>query len=81
MVAGVGFDPVLVVVGALAEHFLAHHRDAEDLAEEIDHLLGTGQPAEVAVDDDAVEAVVYKNEQAAKQLCEQLHRSPPLILP
>jgi len=27
------------------------------------------------VDDDAVEAVVYKNQPAGKQLCEKFHRS------
>src|SRR6266849_4509987 len=29
------------------------------------------------MDDDAVEAVVYQSQQAAKQLCEQFHRSSP----
>jgi hypothetical protein len=66
VVAGVGFDPVLVIIGALAQNFLAHHRNTEDLANEVNHLFGPGQPAEVAVDDNAVEAVIYKNEQAAK---------------
>ncbi len=40
VVAGVGFHPVPVIVGALAEDFLAHHRNAERLAKEVDHLLG-----------------------------------------
>jgi len=80
VIAGEGLHPVLVSVAALAEHLLVEHRNSENLAEEIHHLLGTGQPAQVAMDDDAVEAVVYKNKQAAKQLCEELHRSPPLIL-
>jgi hypothetical protein len=31
----------------------------------MNHLFGPGQPAEVAVDDNAVEAMIYKNEQAA----------------
>jgi hypothetical protein len=34
----------------------------------------------IPVDDNAVEAVIYKNEQAAKQLCESLHRSSPSVL-
>ena len=33
VIAGVGFHPVPVVVGALAENFFAHHRNAEDLPE------------------------------------------------
>ncbi|MHB2009669.1 MAG: hypothetical protein ACYCOX_16720, partial [Acidobacteriaceae bacterium] len=68
MVACVGFHPAAVIVGALAEDFLAHHRNAEHLAKKVDHLLRPGQAAEVAVDDNAVEAVIYKNDQAAKQL-------------
>jgi hypothetical protein len=31
-------------------------------------------------DDDPVEAVKYKNEQVAKQLCESSHRSSPSVL-
>ena len=72
--------PVAVIVGALAEHFFADDRDVEDVAKEMHHLLGPGQAAEVAVNDDAVEAVVYQNEQAVEQLCEQLHRLPPWVL-
>jgi hypothetical protein len=37
------------------------------LAEEVDYLLGSRQAVEIAVDDDAVEAVVYKDEQIAKE--------------
>ena len=59
VIAGEGFHPVAVIVGASAEHLLAHHRNTEDLTDEMDHLFGPGQAAEVAVDDDAVEAVVY----------------------
>src|ERR1019366_2199591 len=80
VVAGVGLHPVLVIVGALAENFLAHHRNAEDRSNEMNHLLGPGQPTEVPVDDNAVEAVIYKNEQAAKQLGERLHRSSSCVL-
>jgi len=28
-------------MGTAAEHVLIHHRDAEDVAEEVDHLLGS----------------------------------------
>jgi hypothetical protein len=60
LIAGVSIHPVAVVLGALAEHFLADHRNAQDVADKMDHLLGAGQAAEVAVDDDPVQAVVYK---------------------
>src|ERR1700674_175142 len=73
MVAGVGLDPRLIVAGALAENFLVHRRETENLAEKVNHLFGPGQPVQVAVDDDAVEAVVYKSEQIAEQLGEQFH--------
>src|SRR5258707_10253483 len=75
VVAGVSLNPVLVVVGALAEHFFVNHRHAEYLVEEVDHLLGPRQAAQVTMDDDAVEAVVYKDQQAGIQLCEKFHRS------
>ena len=70
MVASVSLHPSPVIVGALAEHFFVRHRDAENFVEKVDHLFGSRQTAQVAVDDDAVEAVVYKNEQAVEQLCE-----------
>ncbi len=73
MIAGEGFHPVLVIVGALAENFFAHHRNAEDLANEMNHLLGPGKPVQVAVDDDTVEAVIYKNKKTAEQPGEQFH--------
>src|SRR5260370_6338151 len=78
VVAGVSLNPVLVVVGALAENFFVNHGHAEHLVKEIHHLLGPGQAAQVAMDDDAVEAVVYKNQQAGIQLCEKFHRSSVL---
>src|SRR5438105_13475926 len=45
--------------------------------EEVDYLFGPRQAAEIAIDDDTVEAVVYKYEQAVEQFCKDLHRSPP----
>ena len=52
-----------------------------DVLNAMDINLITGQllkPADVAEDDNAVEAVVYKSQQAAKQRCEGFHRSPPV---
>src|ERR1700683_5557060 len=68
MITGEGFHPVLVVGGALAQDFLAHHWNAEHLAEEVHHLLGPRQRAEVTVNDNAVEAVVNKRQEVAEQL-------------
>ena len=78
VIASVSLHPALVIFGAPVKHVFIHHRNAQDLAEEIDHLFGARQTAQVAMDDDAVEAVVYKNQQAGKQLYEEFHRSSVL---
>src|SRR5271169_1680878 len=59
--------------GALAQNFLAHHWNAEHLTEEVHHLLGPRQGAEVTVNDNAVEAVVNKRQEVAEQLGEYFH--------
>ena len=71
VVEGVGLHPAAVIVGAPAEDLLAHHRNAEYLAKEVDHLFGPGQAAESAMDDNAVKAVIYKDDRAAEQLGER----------
>jgi len=78
VIASEGVHPVPVIVGTLAEHLLADDRDPQDLPEEMHHLLGPGQTTEIAVNDDAVEAVVYKDQQAVEQLRETFHRSSVL---
>ena len=76
MIACEGFHPVLVVGSALAQDLPADHGNANDLMEEVHHPFGPRQPAEVAVYDDAVEAVVDERQQAAEQLGEQVHGKP-----
>ena len=76
MIACEGFHPVLIVGGALAQDLPADHGNPNDLMEEVHHPLGPRQPAEVAVYDDAVEAVVDEGQQAAEQLGEQVHGKP-----
>jgi hypothetical protein len=68
VVAGVGLDPVPVIPGPLAEHFFVfvHHREAQNLTDEIHHLLGSRQTAQVAVNDDAVEAVIDEGQQISE---------------
>ena len=66
MVAGVGLHPVPVIFGALAQHFWAHHREAQNLPDEIHHLLGSRQTAQVAVNDDAIEAVINEGQQISE---------------
>ena len=59
VVAGKGFHPVLVVEGTLGKRILVHDWHTNDLAKEMNHLLRPRQAAQVAVDDDSIEAVVY----------------------
>src|SRR5260370_9618205 len=42
-------------------------------------VFGPGQQRQVSLDDDAVETVIYKNQEAFKKLREGFHRSPPLM--
>jgi hypothetical protein len=44
VVAGVSLHPALVIFGALTEHLLAHHRNAQDFVDEVNHLLRPGEP-------------------------------------
>jgi hypothetical protein len=41
-----------------------------------DDVLVTSEQREIALDDDAIETVLYQNEQAGKQLAEGFQRSP-----
>jgi hypothetical protein len=82
MVAGESLHPVLIVVGPAGEHFPGDRRHAYHLTEEIDDLFGTRQPGKIAVDDNPVETVIHRQEQASKKACGKLHRSvlPSLVL-
>src|SRR4029077_10424675 len=66
MIAGEGLDPVLVVGRSLAQDLFAEHRNANDVSEKVHHLFGPRQPTEVAVNDNAVEAMVNEQQQAAE---------------
>ena len=57
----------------MTQYFLADHRDREHVPEEVDHLLRSRQSAEIAVYDDAVEAMIYKNQKITEELREQVH--------
>ena len=73
MVGGKGFHPLLVVIGTLSEHLLAQDGNSDHLAKEMNHLLGPRQSAQIAVDDDPVEAVVDKEQKLTKERLEQFH--------
>ena len=78
VIAGERLHPTPILAGPFAQHRLVHHGNPDHVAEKVDHLFRARQPAQIPVDDDAVETVVYKNQQAGKQLCEKFHRSSVL---
>jgi hypothetical protein len=47
------------------------------IAEEMDDTLGAGQQRQISLDDDTVETMVDKSQQAAEQLAKSFHRSAP----
>ena len=79
VIAGERLDPVLILAGAPTEHLLVDYLDADDLAEEVDDQFGSRQRAQVAVDDDSIEAVVDEHQQAAEQLGEEFHLCAPHV--
>jgi hypothetical protein len=73
VVAGKSFHPILIVIGTLDKHLFAQDWNSAHLAKEMNHLLWPRQSTQVTVDDDSVEAVVYKEQQLTKKLHEQFH--------
>ena len=53
--------PTPIFASPLAQHNLVHHGNPDHVAEKIDDLFRTRQPAQISLDDYAVEAMVYKN--------------------
>src|SRR5208337_1404498 len=77
MIARIGFHPALIVVGPLAQHLLADLGDADDVAEEVHHQLGSRQRRQIAVNDNAIKAVIDEDQELAEQLGEDVHRFAP----
>jgi hypothetical protein len=53
------------------QHILGERGDAVRVAEEMDDVLGPRQQREVALNDDAIETLVYKPEQRRQTACER----------
>jgi len=51
-------------------NYFGDHRNAHNLSEEVDHVLGPTETSYVAVDDDAIEAMVDERQEVAEQLGE-----------
>src|SRR4029077_10947038 len=81
MVAGEGIHPTVILAGPLAQDFLGDRARLMNVAEEMDDVLRPGQQRDVPQNDDAVETVIAKNQQAAKQSGEGFHRSSSMLLP
>src|ERR1700674_3273870 len=79
LVARERVDPAVVLVGPLAQRLFRDRIRPMNIAEEVHDVLRSRQERHVPEDDHAVEAVVYKHHQAAKQLGEGFHRSPPEV--
>src|SRR5437899_593583 len=62
VVAGVGLDPLLILLCALAQQFLGDGLDSEDIAIEVHEVLGPTQQRQIALDDKAVETLIYKSQ-------------------
>jgi hypothetical protein len=75
VIAGERLHPTPILASPFAQHRFVHHGNPDHVAEKVDHLFRAPQPAQISVDDYAVEAVVYKNQQAGKQLCERFQIS------
>src|ERR1700674_608820 len=77
LVSRESIDPAVVLVGPLAQRLFRDRIRPMDIAKEMHDVLRSRQERHVPEDDHAVEAVVYKYHQAAKQLGEGFHRPPP----
>ncbi len=77
VVTGVAFHPSPVLRGALRQDLRGDGILAVHVAEEMNDVLRPGQQRQVSLDDDAVETVIYKNQEAFEKLREGFHRSPP----
>src|SRR6185437_214172 len=75
MIPGESFDPPFVFDGAPGQSLLGDWIEPLHIAEEMDNVLRACQQRQVALNDNAIETVIYKSQQAAKQLVERFHRS------
>src|ERR1039457_5733002 len=80
VVAGVAFHPSPIFQRALGQNLGSDGILAVYVAEEMYDVLGPRQQRQVPLDDDAVETVIYKNQEAFKKLRKGFHRSPPLMV-
>jgi hypothetical protein len=68
------FHPPPVLGSSLPQRLFGDCPNRQNFPEEVHHLPWPGEMLQVSVDHDPIETVVYKYQQAAKQLCERFHR-------
>ena len=77
MVVGVAFHPSPVFQCALCQDVGSDRILTMHVAEKMYDVFGPGRQRHVPLDDDAVETVIYKDQEAFKKLRKGFHRSPP----
>ena len=73
MFARESFNPSFVFVSSLRQRFFCDRVNFLDIPKEMDHVFLSDQERQISLDDDAIEAVIYKHQQFAKQGGEQFH--------
>jgi len=77
MIASVALHLCPVFGDALGERLRGARIYPMHVAEEIHDVFGATQQRQVSLDDNAVETVIYKDQEAFKELHEGFHRSSP----
>src|SRR5271166_3386601 len=75
VIPGEALNPLIVIDSALAQDLLGDGPDPVHVAKEVYDVFLPSQQRQIAPDDDAVETVVYKGQQATKQPDKIFHRS------
>src|SRR5580704_4166659 len=76
VVAGVSLYPSSIFGSSLRQHLRRNWILTMQVAEKMHNVFGTGEQGHIPLDDDAIETVIYKNQETCKKLREGFHRSP-----
>ena len=77
VIPGEGFDPMFIFGGSPGQNVLSDRVKSQHIPEEMHNVLFPRQQRQVPLNDDAIKTVIYKSQQAAKQLVEGFHRPVP----
>jgi hypothetical protein len=69
--------PSLIRLAALTQQFLGELGMAANVSEEIDDLAFAHQAQQMAIDNDAIKALINPLQVGLKEFKKQLHRRPP----